>query len=275
MSTRAIRGVFWLNNATYGLAYTLLFVLVVLQGRRRVPSRPVTALRRTIYSLCAARFVVTSATAFFFLASDDSSLQEDLLWTELCTLSVLGSVWLVADANARAVPVGWAVALTALSFCSFHAGAGFVGYVVAAAASRWRGTHNHNNNNHDHHNNNGTETQRRTLIADTPRPPYVAVIFSSLRSGSDNGTYATTATRMLQLAVEQPGFLGVESAREDLGVTVSYWRSMQAVQQWKRNAEHREAQETGRRLFYDGFKVRVAMVQRDYGKVFAPRKVAT
>ena len=270
------RGALWFNNATYGMAYTLLFALVVLQRRRRGPSRTVTALHRAIYSLCAVRFVVASAMAFF-LASEFPQDRGALwftfdglmalnhttgdagvivLWTELCTVSVLGSVWLVADANARAVPLGWVVALVVLSFFSFHCGAGFVGYVLAAAVSWWRGTQR----------SNGHES-RQKLIADTPRPPYVAVIFSSVRSSSDDGTYSSTAKRMLQLAVEQPGFLGVESAREALGITVSYWSSLQAVHQWKRNAEHREVQETGRRLFYDGFKVRVAMVQRDYGMV--------
>ena len=105
------------------------------------------------------------------------------------------------------------------------------------------------------------------MITDTFDGPYYAVIFTSVRTTADDEGYQRAALRMLDRVREQPGFLGVESAREALGITVSYWSSLQAVHQWKRNAEHREVQETGRRLFYDGFKVRVAMVQRDYGMV--------
>ncbi len=101
-------------------------------------------------------------------------------------------------------------------------------------------------------------------IAETPDPPYYAVIFSSVRSAGDNG-YAAMAERMLELAAQQQGFLGVESAREGLGITVSYWDSIEAIRNWKRNAEHLEAQRLGHQLWYSEFKVRVAKVDRDYG----------
>jgi len=101
-------------------------------------------------------------------------------------------------------------------------------------------------------------------IANTPEPPYYAVIFSSRRTPGDNG-YGAMAARMVELAAEQPGFLGIESAREDVGITVSYWRSLDAIRAWKRNAEHLEAQRLGHRQWYADFRVRVAKVERDYG----------
>lgn len=101
-------------------------------------------------------------------------------------------------------------------------------------------------------------------LAGTPEPPYYAVIFSSLRTEGDRG-YGDTAARMLALAAEQPGFLGVESAREGLGLTVSYWRDLDAIRQWKANAEHREAQRRGRAEWYADYRVRIARVERDYG----------
>lgn len=101
-------------------------------------------------------------------------------------------------------------------------------------------------------------------IATTPEPPYYAVIFSSLRSDDEEG-YAEMAERMLELAARQPGFLGVELAREGLGITVSYWASLEAIRSWKRNAEHLEAQRLGHQRWYVGFRVRVARVEREYG----------
>jgi heme-degrading monooxygenase HmoA len=101
-------------------------------------------------------------------------------------------------------------------------------------------------------------------IAKTPEPPYYAVIFSSNRTESDNG-YRAMAESMVKLASQQPGFLGVESVRENLGITVSYWESLEAIRNWKRNAEHQEAQRLGRQQWYSGFRVRVAKVEREYG----------
>ncbi|WP_029913250.1 antibiotic biosynthesis monooxygenase family protein [Pelobacter seleniigenes] len=101
-------------------------------------------------------------------------------------------------------------------------------------------------------------------LATTPQPPYYAVIFSSQRTADDNG-YADMATRMLELAAKQPGFLGVESARDGLGITVSYWESLDAISAWKQNAKHQLAQRRGRDKWYSAFRVRVAKVERDYG----------
>ena len=101
-------------------------------------------------------------------------------------------------------------------------------------------------------------------IANTPEPPYYAVIFSSLRTDGDNG-YGAMAERMDALAAQQPGYLGVESAREGLGITVSYWRDLASIRAWKANAEHLIAQQTGRSSWYTDYKTRICKVERDYG----------
>lgn len=102
-----------------------------------------------------------------------------------------------------------------------------------------------------------------SLIANTPAPPYYAVIFTSERHEGDQG-YAAMAERMLALAAQQPGFLGVESARSDVGVTVSYWADRESIKRWKANAEHLEAQRLGKERWYSAFKTRIAKVERDY-----------
>jgi heme-degrading monooxygenase HmoA len=102
-------------------------------------------------------------------------------------------------------------------------------------------------------------------IAETPDPPYTAVIFTSVRTGTGSEDYAETAQRMEQLAAQQPGYLGIESAREGIGITVSYWRSAAAARAWKAVAEHRLAQQRGRGEWYADYRVRVATVERDYG----------
>lgn len=101
------------------------------------------------------------------------------------------------------------------------------------------------------------------MIAKTPKPPYYAVIFSSVRTEEDNG-YAAMSDRMVELAKQQDGFIGVESARNELGITVSYWRDLDSIRKWKENAEHTVAREKGRRDWYQSFKTRIAKVERDY-----------
>ena len=101
-------------------------------------------------------------------------------------------------------------------------------------------------------------------IARTPPPPYYAVIFSSLRTEGDKG-YEATAERMLALAAEQPGFLGVESARDGLGITVSYWKDLESIRAWRAHAEHTLARETGREAWYARYELRIARVERAYG----------
>ncbi|MEI8030396.1 MAG: antibiotic biosynthesis monooxygenase [Comamonadaceae bacterium] len=101
-----------------------------------------------------------------------------------------------------------------------------------------------------------------------PEPPYYSVIFSSQRTAGESG-YGQMSDRMVELAAGQPGFLGVESVRDNdgFGITVSYWTSLQAIAEWRSQAEHRIAQETGKTLWYQHYELRIACVERAYGKL--------
>ena len=90
------------------------------------------------------------------------------------------------------------------------------------------------------------------------------MIFTSLRTDGDNG-YSEMSERMVELAKQQKGFLGIESAREDLGITVSYWKDLESIKSWKSNAEHMNAQKKGHNTWYSNFKVRISKVEYDYG----------
>lgn len=96
------------------------------------------------------------------------------------------------------------------------------------------------------------------MIANTPKPPYYAVIFTNTLSG-DTAGYEEVANRMVELAEQQPGYLGIESVRDGLGITVSYWQSLDA-----QNVEHLNAQQLGRDKWYSAFTTRIAKVERDY-----------
>ena len=102
-------------------------------------------------------------------------------------------------------------------------------------------------------------------IAATPEPPYYAVLFTSLSTAVDAEGYAAMSAKMRELACEQPGYLGIESVRGDdgVGITVSYWKSLDAIRDWKQHAEHKVAQALGRSKWYERYSVRICRVERE------------
>ena len=102
------------------------------------------------------------------------------------------------------------------------------------------------------------------MIAPTPTPPYYAVIFTSLRTDGEN-SYNDMALQMDELAKQQPGYLGIEGARNEIGITVSYWKDLESIKHWKQQADHLTAQQKGRSDWYSAYKVRICLVERDYG----------
>ena len=101
------------------------------------------------------------------------------------------------------------------------------------------------------------------MIAETPSPPYYAVIFTSQRTNIDNG-YNEISEELITLALQQEGFLGLESAKNELGITVSSWRDIGSIESWRNNVEHSIARKKGREEWYQKFKVRISKVERDY-----------
>ena len=92
---------------------------------------------------------------------------------------------------------------------------------------------------------------------------YYAVIFTSTRTEIDSG-YSEMAQKMEALAKLQPGFISVESARNEIGITVSYWKSLEAIRNWKLNMDHLLAQEKGKSTWYKNYKVRIAKIEHEY-----------
>ena len=93
------------------------------------------------------------------------------------------------------------------------------------------------------------------------------MIFTSQRTAGDRG-YGEMAARMVELGSRHDGFLGIESVRDPdgRGITVSYWRDEASLQAWKRDAEHLQAQRGGRETWYEHYEVRIAKVERAYGR---------
>ena len=102
------------------------------------------------------------------------------------------------------------------------------------------------------------------MIVDHLKPPYYAVIFSTIVTDNLEG-YLETAQRMEDLAKKQKGYLGIESARETIGITVSYWQTLDDIVVWKNNIEHIEARNLGREKWYKKYQLRICKVEREYG----------
>ncbi|MEY2686911.1 MAG: hypothetical protein RL375_1109 [Pseudomonadota bacterium] len=98
------------------------------------------------------------------------------------------------------------------------------------------------------------------------RPPYYVVVFTSQRNGHDRAGYYLMAERMVALATQQPGYLGMHSTRgpNGLGITVSFWRNTDDILAWKKVAEHQAAQQAGQDHWYAGYELQIARVERGY-----------
>lgn len=97
----------------------------------------------------------------------------------------------------------------------------------------------------------------------TSKNPYYAVIFTSKRTSVDDG-YVDMANKMVELASQQDGFIGVESARNEIGITVSYWKDLESIKNWKQNTDHLLAQQFGKEKWYESFTTRICLVEREY-----------
>ncbi len=106
-----------------------------------------------------------------------------------------------------------------------------------------------------------------SMLAQTPKPPYYAVVFTSQRTDDDDKGYTEMSDRMFALAAQQPGYLGVETVHgeDGLGMTVSYWESLDAIRNWRAQAEHKIAQAQGRAKWYEKYKLRICLVETEYG----------
>lgn len=93
--------------------------------------------------------------------------------------------------------------------------------------------------------------------------PYYAVIFTNTRTNDLIG-YDQMAKTMEELAKKQPGYLGMEHARDDVGITISYWKSLEDIKNWKANLDHLQAQRKGREAWYSWYKTRICKVEREY-----------
>jgi heme-degrading monooxygenase HmoA len=102
------------------------------------------------------------------------------------------------------------------------------------------------------------------VIANTPKPPYYAVIFTNIRTDIEEG-YGKMSEEMVQLAEQQAGYLGHESVRNGLGITVSYWKDLESIRHWKSHTDHLVAQKFGREKWYSDFRIRIALIEKDYG----------
>ncbi|PHS16945.1 MAG: antibiotic biosynthesis monooxygenase [Blastopirellula sp.] len=98
---------------------------------------------------------------------------------------------------------------------------------------------------------------------DLPQPPYYAVIFGSQLSGIEPDKYAQMANHMEALAQQQPGYLGIESAKNEVGfgITISYWKDLESIKAWREQAEHLEAQRLGKECWYASYELKVARVE--------------
>ena len=106
-------------------------------------------------------------------------------------------------------------------------------------------------------------------LANTPNPPYYAVIFTSQHTGKEKEEYERTSAKMVALANKQSGFLGVDSVRDESGkgITSVYWKDKESIDAWRNHPKHKKVKKRGRAIWYENYFLRIAKVEKDYGKI--------
>jgi heme-degrading monooxygenase HmoA len=112
------------------------------------------------------------------------------------------------------------------------------------------------------------DKKRMPFVARTPKPPYYAVVFTSINAEVDHTEHTEMYQRMVARAETYPGYLGIEPARnaDGTGVAVVYWRDLDSIAAFARDAEHRIAKQKGREIWYSHYLIRICKVERDYGR---------
>ncbi|MEZ5593936.1 MAG: antibiotic biosynthesis monooxygenase [Gammaproteobacteria bacterium] len=97
----------------------------------------------------------------------------------------------------------------------------------------------------------------------------IAVIFEVWPKPEHRQAYLDTAATLRPLLETIDGFISVERF-ESLStpgklLSLSFWRDEKAVQAWRENFAHRNAQQEGRTTYFADYRLRVTAVLRDYG----------
>ncbi|MFT5750576.1 MAG: heme-degrading monooxygenase HmoA [Flavobacteriales bacterium] len=95
------------------------------------------------------------------------------------------------------------------------------------------------------------------------KPPYYAVIFTTKQTAVTAG-YTETTDHMEALAKEHAGYLGMDHARSEIGITISYWETLEDIARWKAQRDHLKAQQKGIKEWYEHYTVKICKVERVY-----------
>jgi heme-degrading monooxygenase HmoA len=106
------------------------------------------------------------------------------------------------------------------------------------------------------------------FVASTPKPPYYAVVFTSVNAPVDHTEHVAMYHRLVKIAESYEGYLGIEPARngDGTGVAVVYWKDLESIAAWARDPEHVVAKRRGRENWYSHYMIRICKVERAYGR---------
>lgn len=97
----------------------------------------------------------------------------------------------------------------------------------------------------------------------------IGVIFEVWPKPEYKNQYLKTAAEMKVLLEDIKGFISVERFQsiydDEKLLSLSFFESHAALDEWRNIAEHRVAQKVGRSSYFTDYRIRVVNVERDYG----------
>ena len=92
--------------------------------------------------------------------------------------------------------------------------------------------------------------------------PYYAVIFPSKKSDNLSG-YEEINKVIYDEAEKIEGYLGFEcgTLENGEGIHISYWKTMEAIHEWKNNKLHQFAKQQGMKKWYNAYNIKICKVE--------------
>lgn len=96
----------------------------------------------------------------------------------------------------------------------------------------------------------------------------IAVLFEAIAVAEKRDRYFQLAEQLKPLLSDIDGFISIErfqsTANPDKFISLSWWKDEEAIKHWKKNVQHKLAQDEGKSTIFSFYKINVLTSTREY-----------
>ncbi|EGQ8084604.1 antibiotic biosynthesis monooxygenase [Vibrio parahaemolyticus] len=96
----------------------------------------------------------------------------------------------------------------------------------------------------------------------------IAVLFEAMAVAEKRDRYFQLAEQLKPLLSDIDGFISIErfqsTTSPDKFISLSWWKDEEAIKHWKKNVQHKLAQDEGKSTIFSFYKINVLTSTREY-----------